>query len=170
MTTPATRLFNTRDTTSSRFRKEVERDYTIPEPQTAQEVIGYYSRRIAEAVKLPSQFAALAPKVKEIFEQKAFGQSVDLSDREIVKAMSTPVAHYVCVDVFSKALKKLTIAEQEPTLLERFVPNSRTSLREFVTTKYLPDAEKELRGSTLRGYKAIWNNYIDERCREDAAE
>ena len=35
-----------------------------------------------------------------------------------MKAMSTPVAHYVCVDVFSKALKKLTIAEQEPTLLE----------------------------------------------------
>jgi len=100
------------------LQKEVERDYTIPEPQTAQEVIGYYSRRIAEAVKLPSQFAALAPKVREFFEQKAFGQWVDLTDHEIVKAMSTPVAHYVCVDVFSKALKKLTIAEQEPTLLE----------------------------------------------------
>lgn len=100
------------------LQKEVERDYTIPEPQTAQEVIGYYSRRIAEAVKLPSQFAALAPKVREFFEQKAFGQWADLNDHEIVKAMSTPVAHYVCVDVFSKALKKLTIAEQEPTLLE----------------------------------------------------
>ena len=100
------------------LRKEVERDYTIPEPQTAQEVIGYYSRRIAEAVKLPSQFAALAPKVREFFENKAFGKWVDLSMPEIVKAMSTPVAHYVCVDVFSKALKKLTIAEQEPTLLE----------------------------------------------------
>jgi len=100
------------------LRKEVERDYTIPEPQTAQEVIGYYSRRIAEAVKLPSQFAALAPKVREFFEQKAFGQWADLNDHEIVKAMSTPVAHYVCVDVFSKALKKLTISEQEPMLLE----------------------------------------------------
>ena len=100
------------------LQKEVERDYTIPEPQTAQEVIGYYSRRIAEAVKLPSQFAALAPKVREFFEEKAFGQTVDLNDHEIVKAMSTPVAHFVCVDVFSKALKKLTIAEQEPTLLE----------------------------------------------------
>ena len=98
--------------------KEVERDYTIPEPQTAQEVIGYYSRRIAEAVKLPSQFAALAPKVREFFEEKAFGQTADLSDREVVKAMSTPVAHFVCVDVFSRELKKLTIAEQEPTLLE----------------------------------------------------
>jgi type III restriction enzyme len=100
------------------LQKEVERDYTIPDPQTSQEVIGYYSRRIAEAVKLPSQFAALAPKVREFFEQKAFGQTVDLSDPVVVKAMGTPVAHFVCVDVFSKALKKLTIAEQEPKLLE----------------------------------------------------
>ena len=69
-------------------------------------------------MKLPSQFAALAPKVREFFEQKAFGQTVDLSDSIVVKAMGTPVSHYVCVDVFSKALKKLTIAEQEPTLLE----------------------------------------------------
>lgn len=100
------------------LQKEVEREYTIPEPQTAQEVISYYSRRIAEAVKLPSQFAALAPKVREFFEHKAFGHAVDLSDETVVRAMSTPVAHYVCVDVFSKALKKLTIAEQEPKLLE----------------------------------------------------
>ena len=100
------------------LQKLVERDYVIPEPQTAQEVIGYYSRRIAEAVKLPSQFAALAPKVKEFFAEKAFGHTVDLSDPLVVKAMSTSVAHYVCVDVFSKELKRLTIAEQEPLLVE----------------------------------------------------
>jgi type III restriction enzyme len=100
------------------LQKEVEREYTIPEPQTAQEVIGYYSRRIAEAVKLPAQFAALAPKVREFFERKAFGQMVDLSDPVVVKAMSTPVAHYVCVDVFSRELKRLTIAELEAVLLE----------------------------------------------------
>jgi type III restriction enzyme len=100
------------------LQKEVERDYKIPEPQTAQEVIGYYARRIAEQVKLPSQFAALAPKVREFFEEKAFGQWVDLDDMNTVRAMSTPVAHYVCVDVFSKTLKELTIAEQEPQLLE----------------------------------------------------
>lgn len=46
---------------------------------------------------------------------------------------------------------------------KRFVPNPRVTLREFVTTKYFPDSLKELRGSTLRGYKAIWNNYIDAR-------
>jgi type III restriction enzyme len=100
------------------LKKEFEREYTIPEPQTAQEVIGYYARRIAEAVKLPAQFAALAPKVREFFEQKAFGHPADLSEPAVVKAMSTPVAHYVCVDVFKKALQALTIEEQTPQLLE----------------------------------------------------
>lgn len=100
------------------LKKEVEREYTIPEPQTAQEVIGYYARRIAEAVKLPAQFAALAPKVREFFEYKAFGHAVDLTDLAVVKAMSTAVAHYVCVDVFKKVLQALTIEEQTPQLLE----------------------------------------------------
>src|SRR5207245_7521779 len=96
----------------------VEREYQLSEPQTAQEVIGYYARRIAEAVKLPAQFAALAPKVRGFFELKAFGREVELNDPTIVKAMSTAVAHYVCVDVFRKALQKLTIEEQTPQLLE----------------------------------------------------
>lgn len=100
------------------LKKEFEREYTIPEPQTAQEVIGYYARRIAEAVKLPAQFAALAPKVREFFEQKAFGHFTDLTELAVVKAMSTAVAHYVCVDVFKKALQALTIEEQKPQLLE----------------------------------------------------
>ena len=44
------------------LEKMVERDYKMPEPQTPQEVIGYYARRIAEQVKLPSQFAATSPR------------------------------------------------------------------------------------------------------------
>ena len=120
--------FTEKDRAANTFRYEgydlitlerlIEREYQVPEPQTAQEIIGYYARRIAEAVKLPSQFAALAPKVREFFEHKAFGRLVDFEDRLTVKAMSTPVAHYVCVDVFSKALRAVSIAEQEPRLLE----------------------------------------------------
>lgn len=115
---PRTKTFRYEGYDIITLKKEFEREYTIPEPQTAQEVIGYYARRIAEAVKLPAQFAALAPKVREFFEQKAFGHWVDLNDAVTVKAMSTAVAHYVCVDVFKKALQSLTIAEQTPELLE----------------------------------------------------
>lgn len=100
------------------LEKMIEREYQLTEPQTAQEIIGYYSRRIAEAVKLPAQFAAIAPKVSQFFEHKAFGRQVDMSDPSIVKAMSTNAAQYVCVDIFKKALLALTIEEQEPQLLE----------------------------------------------------
>ena len=100
------------------LEKMVDREYQLAEPQTAQEVIGYYARRIAEAVKLPAQFAAIAPKVREFFELKAFGHHVNLNGPETVKAMSTNAAQYVCVDIFKKALAALTIEEQEPQLLE----------------------------------------------------
>jgi len=100
------------------LEKMVEREYQIVEPQTAQEVIGYYARRIAEAVKLPAQFAAIAPKVREFFELKAFGRTVNLDDPATVKAMSTNAAQWVCVDIFKKNLLKLTIEEQKPQLLE----------------------------------------------------
>jgi len=43
---------------------------------------------------------------------------MDLSDSVTVKAMSTNTAQFVCIDIFKKALLKLTIEEQEPQLLE----------------------------------------------------
>jgi type III restriction enzyme len=55
------------------LQKIVERDYKVPEPQTAQELIGYYARRIAETVKLPSQFAALAPRSETFSKTRLSG-------------------------------------------------------------------------------------------------
>ena len=95
----------------------MERQYTIPTPQTAQEVVGYYARRIAEDIKLPSQFAALAPKVREFFESKAFGERVDLDDPTVVKAMSSRIAAFVVMQEFEKRLRGLVVEERTPELL-----------------------------------------------------
>ena len=99
------------------LKKIIERDYTIPDPQTAEEVIGYYARRIAQDVKLPSQFAALVPKVREFLETKAFGGRVDLSSTEMVKAISSNVAQYVTVKTFVTELRKIVVEELAPQLL-----------------------------------------------------
>ncbi len=99
------------------LQKLVEREYAMPEPQTAEEVVGYYARRIAQEVKLPAQFSALAPKVREFLEQKAFGERVDLNSPAMLKAISTNVAQYVTVKTFVEALRKLVIQELEPQLL-----------------------------------------------------
>ncbi|MBI3741028.1 MAG: hypothetical protein HY257_04650 [Chloroflexi bacterium] len=99
------------------LQKLIERDYTLPEVQTSQEVISYYAKRIAQDVKLPAQFAALAPKVREFLETRAFGERVDLDDPAIIKAISTNVAQYVAVQTFVKALRPLVVQELEPKLL-----------------------------------------------------
>ena len=109
------------------LQKLVERDYTIPEPQTAEEVIGYYARRIAQDVKLPSQFSALAPKVREFLETKAFGVPVTLNEPAMIKAISSNVAQYVTVKTFVEALRKLVISELEPQLLHAGRPLSETA-------------------------------------------
>ena len=89
----------------------------IPEPQTAEEVIGYYARRIAQDVKLPSQFSAVAPKVREFLETKAFGKLVTLNEPAMIKAISSNVAQYVTVKTFVEALRKVVVEELEPQLL-----------------------------------------------------
>ena len=116
---PAAKTFRYEGYDIITLQKLIDREYRIPEPQTAEEVIGYYARHIAQDVKLPSQFAALAPKVREFLETKAFGKPVMLNEPAMVKAISSNVAQYVTIKTLAEALRKLVIAEQEPQLLEK---------------------------------------------------
>ena len=98
------------------LEKLVERDYEIPEPQTPGEVIGFYAKIVANDLKLPSQFAHLAPKIRDFFAYKAFGRTVDLEDRSILSAMSRNAAAYVVQTTFRKELKNLLVEELIPEL------------------------------------------------------
>ena len=99
------------------LQKVIERDYAIPVPQTSQEVISYYAKRIAQDVKLPSQFAHLVPKVRQFLEHKAFGQSVNLDSPEVIRALATNITSYVTIKTFASALRTLVIEEKTPELL-----------------------------------------------------
>jgi type III restriction enzyme len=99
------------------MEKLLERVYRLPEPQTSQEVISYYAKRIAQDVKLPSQFAALAPKVREFLATKAFGRHVELEGMEMIHAISSNVAQFVTVDLFVRALRALVVEEQVPKVI-----------------------------------------------------
>jgi type III restriction enzyme len=98
------------------LQKLIERRYTIPEAQTAQEVISYYAKNIAQDLKLPAQFAHLVPKIREFLESRAFGEKVNLDDPAIIRAISTNVAQYVVVQTFVKALRAVILEEHMPQL------------------------------------------------------
>lgn len=99
------------------LQKIIDRTYTLPEISTSQEAVSYYAKRIAQEVKLPSQFAALVPKVQEFLSQRAFGKQVDLDDPAVIKAINSNIAQYVTVQTFVKALRPLVVEEMEPQLL-----------------------------------------------------
>src|SRR5690606_27330880 len=98
------------------LEREFVREYRIPEPQTAQEVIGFYARLIAQEVKLPSQFAVLAPKVRVFLETEAFGRRVDLEAAEMVRAIAQPLVGHVVRKEFVKVLRPLLVEDQVPEL------------------------------------------------------
>ena len=97
--------------------KLVEREYSIPTVQTAEEVISFYAKKIMQDVKLPSQFGVLAPKVRQFLEHKAFGQSVDLTDSQIIKAINAKVVCFVTIREFVKHLRDKIVVDVEPHLV-----------------------------------------------------
>jgi len=120
----------------------LQREYSIPEAQTAEEVIGYYARKIASEIKLPSHFAVLAPKIREFFRYKAFGREIDLSEKSAIKAISSKLAHYIVLREFVKLLRELVLEEKEPTLLPTELRLSYT--QPFPTSKLLYEAKKSV--------------------------
>lgn len=127
------------------LEKEIEREYTIPTPQTSGEVIGYYARMIAKDLKLPSQFHVLAPKVREFFAVKAFGEPVNVDDPGIIQAMSRPAVGYVAKKLFTSALRNKIVEELEPSLL--------SEPRRLSETLPFPFSNS----NALDGYKCILN-------------
>lgn len=122
--------------------KLLEREYKIPPVQTAEEVIGYYARRISQNIKLPSQFSVLAPKVREFFERKAFGETVDLTGPHVIRAMSSNIASFVVLNVFEKVLRDVIVEEKTPELISssRFLSETLP----FPTSKKVCESKKTI--------------------------
>ncbi len=96
--------------------KLFEREYAIKEAQRPDEIVSYYAKLIAMSLKLPSQFNALAPKVWDFFENRAFGGHVDLNNPVIIQAINHRIAGYVVLDVFTRVLKDKIVEQLEPTI------------------------------------------------------
>lgn len=93
-----------------------ERVYTIPTPQTSQELVAYYANTIAKEARLPSQFAVLAPKVRDFLKFRAFGREVDLDSPEVLAAISQRWHQMVTMKAFLDALREKIVQPQAPVL------------------------------------------------------
>lgn len=145
----------------------LQREYQIPPAQTPEEVIGFYARRITQNIKLPSQFAALTPKVREFFECKAFGKTIELHDPQVIRAMSTNLASYVVIKEFEKVLRALVVEPKTPELLcaNRWL----SATPPFPTHQKILDASKTVFNYTpcANEYEYAFARFLDQA--EDVA-
>ena len=98
------------------LEKLFERQYVIPEPQTSQEIIAYYAELIAGDIKLPGQFAVLAPKIRDFLKYRAFGHEIDLDTVEARRAINRSLTRHITQTEFLKILRAQIIEEQTPVL------------------------------------------------------
>ena len=122
------------------MEKLFEREYAIHDVQRPDEIVSYYAKLIASNLKLPGQFSALAPKVWNFFQNRAFGEKVNMESPTIVQAINHRVSGYVVLDVFARALKEKIIEQVEPTIEGE---NRRLSLMEpFAFSRPVLEARK----------------------------
>lgn len=69
----------------------VTREYALPQAKTSGEIIAFYAQVIAQSLKLPSQFAALVPKIEQFLREKAYGQAVNLDSAAILQDLNRPL-------------------------------------------------------------------------------
>jgi len=112
----------------------VSRTYTMPQAQTASEIIAFYTGIIAQALKLTGQFATLAPKVEQFLREKAFGVTVDLDSKPVIQALSRPATLTLTEKVFITLIR--------PRLTDEAVPVVDNAPRLLSTTPPFPYSGK----------------------------
>jgi type III restriction enzyme len=114
-TAPPTRFtYEGRDVISEEV--VISREYQMPEAQTSAEVIAYFSQEIASNLKLPAQFAALAPKVEQFLRRKAFGRDVELDHPAVLRALNQSCVYMCTARFFLAVLRPKIIDKSEPVL------------------------------------------------------
>jgi type III restriction enzyme len=94
----------------------VKRQYTMPQAKTSSEIIGFYAQIIAQSLKLPTMFSALAPKIEYFLREKAYGTPVALDSPAILNDLNKPVMLSLTERVFLGLLRPLLTEEKEPVM------------------------------------------------------
>jgi type III restriction enzyme len=140
----------------------VSRTYTMPQAQTASEVIAFYAGVIAQALKLTGQFSTLVPKIEQFLREKAFGTTVDLDSQPVIRALNRPATLTLTEKVFLKLIR--------PRLTDEAVPVVENTPRLLSTTPPFPfsgkvaDVQKTVFNLTPcgNGFEQTFAHFMDD--------
>jgi len=130
----------------------VEKQWTLPVPQDSNSVIAYYTHRILKEIKLPdtTNFPTLYPFVKKYVKKRMFRKEVDLEDPRVLFVLSEPASQEFLINLFSAELKKVSIKEKEPAVIDKL---ELKEIKPFVWSRQVFPADK-----SVLNYQPCGNN------------
>lgn len=78
-------------------------------------VIGYFARTIMNELRLVSGYDSLYAKIKDFVTNYLFGETVDLTDANVIRNLSEPEVTRVIVESFRRAINDLTVQDRGMT-------------------------------------------------------
>ncbi|MEM4347892.1 MAG: DEAD/DEAH box helicase family protein [Candidatus Altiarchaeota archaeon] len=137
----------------------VERQWTLSVPQDSNSVLSYYTHKILKEIRLPdtTNFPILYPFIKKYVSKKMFKQEVDLGDPRVLFVLSEPNSEEFLINLFSKELKKISIKQQEPKVLDNL---ELKDTKPFVWSRQVYPAEK-----SVLNYQPCSNNLEVDFCK-----
>jgi len=121
----------------------VEKEWALPVPQDSNSVIAYYTHRILKEIKLPdtTNFPILYPLVKKYVKKRMFKKEVDLEDPRVLFVLSKSESQEFLINLFSEELKKISIKEKEPEIIDRL---ELKDIKPFVWSRQVYPADKSV--------------------------
>lgn len=85
----------------------------LERPKNPESVITFFTKVIVSQTKATGQFATIYPLVEGYTKNVLFGGKIDLNDRNILKQLSEAEPQRIIYQIFSDAINKATLVEQE---------------------------------------------------------
>lgn len=145
-----------------RSEQVIERVYSISPPQSSQEIIAFYADKIARAARIPGQFAALAPKVRDFLKHVAFGLEVDMDSPDILRSIGQKPHFEATMAAFLDALRGKIAVENSPKL--EGSGRKLSSIEPFPWSNQAPKCQKTIfnRVACDNAYEAAFAKFLDK--------
>ena len=84
-------------------------------------VVGFFARTVMKDLRLVSGYDLLYGKVKELIQDHAFGEHVDIQDKSVIKTLSEPACTKTIMESLKTAVNKLAIVDRGEARVDGYI-------------------------------------------------
>lgn len=98
-----------------------EIDFDVTQVADGTRVIGFFARTVMKDLRLVSGYDLMYGKVKELIQEYAFGELVDIQDKSVIKTLSETSVTKTIMEALKTAVNKLAIVDRGEARINGYI-------------------------------------------------